>query len=144
MSLDRDQILAWLEQLGDADDKAVLDAARSLHAAIAESESDWDDLLVGEPAGAPEDDAEAESDWDDLLDGEAASAPEDDAESAAPELSADGVSAASLINKILSRSNLFDGTRQELEDFKAEIKEGSFDNGDVPYIRAMARRLGIK
>ena len=122
MSLDREQILVWLEQLGDADDASVLDAARSLHAAIAESESDWDDLLVGEAADAPEDDAEA----------------------AAPEPSADGVSAAALISKILSRSNLFEGTRQELEDFKAEIKEGNFDDGDVPYIRAMARRLGIK
>ena len=123
MSLDREQILAWLDQLGDEDDATALAAARALHAEVAASEVDWDDLLV-----ADEGDEE----------------PETSAESPKVEVDLDNAAVKTLVEKILSRSDLFEGTRQELEEFKSELEAGTFDSGDTEYVQALARRLGVK
>jgi hypothetical protein len=132
MSLDRDQVLVWLNQFGDEDDANVLSAARALNSAVADAGADWDELLVS--GDAENDDIIDEIDEIDEIDAEAA-------ESLPP---ADNSALAALIDKILKRSDLYEGTRQEIEEFKAELESGTLDAGDAKYVQALARRLGLK
>ena len=124
--LDRAELLELLGRLGAPDDASVLVAARELHGKISASGLTWDTLL--------------------RLDAEATGHEQDDR--APEETSAPGerpgggkAEAAFVIERLLARAAISDTLREELVDFKRAIADGSFDEMDAQYVRALAKRL---
>jgi hypothetical protein len=126
--LDRAQLLELLDRLGAPDDADVLAAARALHGKISESGLSWDTLLQldADASGHEQDDS-----------------PHEEASSAVPGERPSGGKAevAFLIERLLARGNISDTLREELVDFKRAIADGSFDDMDAQYVRALAKRL---
>ena len=132
---DRADIVRLLERLGDEDREAVLDAARELHRRVTESGPGWNDLL--------------RTQW-----GASGAAQTGDRDEAAPEErsaagdpgrggEADKAETLRLIGRLMARKDLSDTTREELTEFKRSIAEGSLDEMDSRYVRALAKRLGV-
>jgi hypothetical protein len=126
--LDRAELLELLGRLGAADDASVLAAARELHNKVAESGLTWDALL--------------------RLDAEATGGEQDDSlpEATSPDATgerpvAGKAEVALLIDRLLARTTISDALREELVDFKRAIADGSFDEMDAQYVRALAKRL---
>jgi hypothetical protein len=126
--LDRADLLDLLGQLGAPDDASALAAARALHGKVSEAGLTWDTLL--------------------RLDADASRHEQDDSPPDAT--SADAPSArhsggkaevALLIERLLARASISDALREELVDFKRAIADGSFDEMDAQYVRALAKRL---
>jgi hypothetical protein len=122
--LDRAELLELLGRLGASDDTSVLAAARELHGKISASGVTWDTLL--------------------RLDADATGHEQDD--SPPEETSASGerpgkAEVALLIERLLARAAISDTLREELVDFKRAIADGSFDEMDAQYVRALAKRL---
>ena len=139
---DRDSFIALLDKLGSEDDAEVLATAREIHARMADGGMTWNDLLRPAPGAEPEDDFV--DDWDgetDLGDDEPdegiAALTEGDIEGPASDLKAD----AALIKSLLERKTLSQVTREELEGYRRDIKEGEFTAADSRYLRALADRL---
>jgi hypothetical protein len=126
--LDRAELLELLGRLGAPDDASVLAAARALHGKISESGLTWDRLLQldADATGREQDDS-----------------PPEEASSAAPGERPSGGKAevAFLIERLLARTTISDTLREELVDFKRAIADGSFDETDAQYVRALAKRL---
>ena len=124
--LDRAELLELLGRLGASDDASVLVAARELHGKISASGVTWDTLLRldADATGHEQDDSPAE-------------------ETSAPGGRPGGGKAevALLIERLLARAAISDTLREELVDFKRAIADGSFDEMDAQYVRALAKRL---
>jgi hypothetical protein len=124
--LDRAELLELLGRLGAPDDASVLAAARALHGKISESGLTWDTLL--------------QLDADATDRGQDESPPEET--SASSERPSGGkAEVALLIERLLARTTISDALREELVDFKRAIADGSFDEMDAQYVRALAKRL---
>ncbi len=139
---DRDSFIALLDKLGSEDDAEVLAAAREIRARMADGGMTWNDLLRPAPGTEPEEDFV--DDWDgetDLGDDEPdegiAALTEGDSEGPASDLKSD----AALIRSLLERKTLSQVTREELEGYRGDIKEGNFTQADSRYLRALAARL---
>ena len=131
-NFDRAGMLDLLGRLGVESDEAVLAAARELHRKVGESGLTWDELLQLDPDTS-----------------DASSQPPDGPPDVTPAAGADGPSltggkaeVARLIERLLARSTISDTLREELVDFKRAIAEGTFDDMDAQYVRALAKRLG--
>ncbi len=149
MSIDRDALLKHLEALGDPDDATALAAARAAQAMVEGGGLGWDDVLV------PDNDAVAEFDLDDEdheneLDeadeededaAETAEPADDDDADEAPPADADLAEAQAIIKELLARKNLFEATREELQDYKQDLADGNLHPADVRYLRALKKRL---
>jgi hypothetical protein len=138
-TLKRDEMIALLNRLGGEDDKDVLAAARAAHARITGAGVTWDELLVsnepgGRAAAEPEVEAkaepevEAEAEFEEMPEAPAGKAPSN-AES------------RKLIDKMLAMKGISGSLRDELNSYKADIKEGEFDKADARYLGALAKRL---
>ena len=114
---DRAALIELLDRLGSDDDAAVLEAARALHRKAAESGLSWDDII--------------------RLDDEPA---DEDEEVAAPSPNADEITR--LIDRML-RKGVSDTLREDLTDMKRQLADGSLDQEDRRYVRALAKRLGV-
>jgi hypothetical protein len=115
---DRAALIDLLDRLGSTDDATVLEAARALHRKAAESGLSWDDLLRiedNEPADEVEDVAAAGSNTDETT---------------------------RLIDRLL-RKGVSENTREDLTEMKRQLAEGSLDQEDRRYVRALAKRLGV-
>jgi hypothetical protein len=121
-SLDRTVLIGLLERLGSEDDATVLEAARTLNRTISEAGASWDELIA------------LELDDDELED-----APE--ADTAIPD-SPDGAETLRLIDRLL-RKGVSETLREDLLDMKGKLADGTLDQGDRRYIRAVAKRLGV-
>ena len=126
--LDRAELLELLGRLGASDDASVLVAARELHGKISESGLTWDTLLRLDT---------------DVTDSEQHDSPPEETSSSAPSERPSGGKAevALLIERLLARAAISDALRAELVDFKRAIADGSFDDMDAQYVRALAKRL---
>jgi hypothetical protein len=126
--LDRAELLELLGRLGAPDDASVLAAARELHGKVTESGLTWDTLLRLDP---------------DAIDREQDDRPPVETSSNAPGERPRGGKAevALLIERLLARASISDTLREELVDFKRAIADGSFDEMDAQYVRALAKRL---
>lgn len=139
---DRDSFIALLDRLAQDDDAEVLAAAREIRSRMAEGGMNWDDLLRPAPGAEPEDDFgddwDGETDLGDEDPDEGISALSDDEiDTPAGDLQAD----AALIKSLLERKTLSQVTRDELENYRRDIKEGEFTQADSRYLRALAARL---
>jgi hypothetical protein len=124
--LDRAELLELLGRLGAPDDASVLAAARALHGKISASGLTWDALLRL--------DADATNDEQHDSPHEATSEPDERPSGGKAEV-------ALLIERLLTRASISDTLREELVDFKRAIADGSFDEMDAQYVRALAKRL---
>jgi len=126
--LDRAELLELLGRLGAADDASVLAAARELHGKVSEAGATWDTLLRFDT---------------DVTDSEQDDSPPEDTSSGVPGERPSGGKAevAVLIERLLARTTISDALREELLDFKRAIADGSFDDMDAQYVRALAKRL---
>ncbi len=122
----RAELIESLVGLAEADDPAALAAARKANEIMTGLNSSWDELLVH---GAPEED-EAPTPLT------AEPAPDE-----RPASSEEGRHALKLIESLLSRGNLFEGTREELLGYKEDIAAGEFQADDLRYLKALSRRL---
>src|SRR5262249_53822692 len=123
--LDRASLLELLGRLGADSDEAVLQAAHELNRTVGESGHTWDDLLRasfdasgGEPAEAPV--------------ATASDAPR-----------GGKAEVASLIDRLLARKSISDTLRDDLTEIKGAIADGTFEDMDADYVRALAKRLGV-
>jgi hypothetical protein len=123
--LDRAELLDLLGRLGAADDARVLAAARELHGKVSEAGLTWDTLLRLD-ADVP--DSEQDS-------------PPGETSSDIPSERPSKAEVAALIERLLARTTISDTLREELLDFKRAIADGSFDEMDAQYVRALAKRL---
>jgi hypothetical protein len=135
-SLDRPAIVELLGRLGEENEQTVVQAARELHAKVAQSGLTWDDLLrtESEIGGTDEDHHEVAPD--------AMSDAEPSAGTPGDLSAADKAEAARIIDRLLARKNLSSTLREDLTDLKSTIVDGTFDASDSRYIRALAKRLG--
>src|SRR5262249_46250863 len=114
---------------GAESDETVLQAARELSRKLAETGLSWDDLVrlsfhapgtAAEPAEAP---AQATA-----------------AGGAAP----GGQAAAGRVAEgLLARQTLSAPLRHALAEIKRSMADGTFDEMDAQYVRALAKRLGV-
>jgi hypothetical protein len=127
--LDRAELLDLLGRLGAEDDATVLAAARELHGKLRESGLTWDELLQfdADRSDAGGDDGTRDAASATRTAGEAAGSKAD---------------VARLIERLLARPSISDTLREELVDFKRAIAEGTFEDMDAQYVRALAKRLG--
>ena len=116
---DRAALIELLDRLGSDDDAAVLEAARALHRKAAESGLSWDDIIRLDDEPADED---------------------EEAAAAAPSPDADEITR--LIDRML-RKGVSDTLREDLTDMKRQLADGSLDQEDRRYVRALAKRLGV-
>jgi hypothetical protein len=139
-SLDRPSIVELLGRLGEENEQTVVQAARELHAKVAESGLTWDNLLRPEAEFAGADAERQDVSPDVPLD--ATSEGDQPAETAGEPSVADKAEAARLIERLLARKNLSGNLREDLADLKSTIVDGTFDATDSRYIRALVKRLG--
>jgi len=128
-ALQRDTLIDLLGKLGCERDEDALAAARALHSRISDSGARWQDLLV---ARMPVDDDVANNEDK-----------EDDASSAGPvpKLDVNEAETRALIEKLLAREGNSDDFRQELEEYKSDLANGTFEPGDHRYVHALYARL---
>jgi hypothetical protein len=126
--LDRAELLELLGRLGATDDADVLAAARTLHGKVSEAGLSWDTLLRLDADGRGHEQHDS---------------PHEETSSDAPGKRPSGGNAevALLIERLLARAAISDTLREELVDFKRAIADGSFDEMDARYVRALAKRL---
>ena len=110
----------------EVDDVAALAAARKTSESVASLNSTWDELLI--PAEPEEDEAAGPIAAEHVPDEQPASSEENG-------------QALKLIESLLARKNLFEGTRQELRDYKEDIAAGEFHTDDLRYLKSLSRRL---
>jgi hypothetical protein len=121
-SLDRTALIELLDRLGSDDDATVLEAAKALHRMAAETGLSWDDIIQLDN----DDDASPEA-TDDI--GPMAARP-------------DAADTLRLIDRLL-RKGVSDALREDLLEMKRQLGEGSLDEDDRRYVRAVAKRLGV-
>jgi hypothetical protein len=117
-NVDRAALIDLLDRLGSDDDATVLEAARALHRKAAESGQSWDDLIRLDAA----DDEPAADD--------------------VPVASPDADETTRLIDRLL-RKGVSDDLRGDLTEMKRQLADGSLDQEDRRYVRALAKRLGV-
>jgi hypothetical protein len=125
--LDRAALIELLGRLGADSDETALQAARELSQTVSESGLTWDELLrtsfgAGGAEAAPTDVPVA-------------------AESNAPR--GGKAEVAQLIDRLLARKSLSDTLRDDLTELKGAIADGTFEDMDADYIRALAKRMGV-
>jgi hypothetical protein len=121
--LDRAALIDLLDRLGSDDDATVLEAARALHRQATESGLSWDNLIR----------------LDANDDNEPAA---DEVEEAVAALSADAAETTRLIDRLL-RKGVSESTREDLTEMKRQLADGTLDEDDRRYVRALAKRLGV-
>jgi hypothetical protein len=119
--VERAALVELLNRLGSEDDATILEAARALHRKAAESGLSWDDLIRPDRA-----------------DGETTADDGQEAAFASP----DAAETTRLIDRLL-RKGVSDDLREDLTDMKRQLGDGSLDQEDRRYVRALAKRLGV-
>jgi hypothetical protein len=126
--LDRDALLSALAGLNSDNDEAVASAGKRASALLADAGLGWNDVVAGVDALA-------------LLGNGAAAAMPRDADTATIDRAETTTDALALIERLLKRDSLYEGTRDELVAYRDDIAAGTFDKGDLTYLNALYARL---
>jgi hypothetical protein len=136
---DRAALIELLGRLGAENDETVLQAGRELHRKMLESGATWDDLIRAEPFAV-----EMQTEAEPAGEPPARKPSGDRPRAPAPERPApDRAETTRLIERLLARKELSANLRQELNEMKRALAEGSLDVMDSRYVRALAKRLGV-
>lgn len=127
VELDRAGLVAALAKLSDPDDDAAVAAARDAAGIVADAGLDWADLIV------PQDALTALT--------ESAEVPVESDAAAEIDEAATNEDAIVLIDRLLDRKNLYEGTREELLAYKQDIADGTFEPDDLAYLNALYARI---
>jgi hypothetical protein len=127
--LDRAALIELLARLGAESDETVLQTARELSRTVGDSGHTWNDLLRTSFGAAETDAAPAEA-------GVTAGS-----ESRVPR--GGKAEVAQMIDRLLTRKAISDTLRADLTELKGAIADGTFEDMDADYVRALAKRLGI-
>ena len=126
--LDRAELLAVLAKLADADDSVAAEAGRSAVTLITEANLDWSDIILPADAlTALADDTEQTDTVGDI--------------GATVARAGNNTEALALIEQLLKRKTLYEGTRDELQAYKDDIANGEFENSDLAYLNALQARI---
>jgi hypothetical protein len=139
-NLDRPDIIELLGRLGAENDATVLEAARELHRKVTASGASWDELLRQQGDAASDGGA---GEAQEQQPPEAAASDAKPVAKEGPVSSPDKAEAARIIDRLLARKNLSSNLREDLAEFKRTLSDGSFDEVDSRYVRALAKRLGV-
>jgi len=118
----------------------VLASARAIRQQMSEAEVNWDLLLVQ----APGDEDEHHDDYDDDNDDDDDHDEEDEADAHAAGLDRAAGSTKddlAMIEDLLGKYEISDATKEELEEYKADIEEGDFSEADHKYLQALYQRV---
>jgi hypothetical protein len=149
-NLERDDFINLLGQLNSDDDAEILGAVRDLNAKMTVAGMTWDDLLISQGDTAEvtlsedEDTAIDQGIEDSAIDQEDEESDIDQEDKGSDNLEPlsddEKEEAGSLISAIggMEISNM---TKQELEEYAADIKSGDFEKMDLRYLRALKSRL---
>jgi hypothetical protein len=149
-NLERDDFINLLGQLNSDDDAEILGAVRDLNAKMTVAGMTWDDLLISQGDTAEvtlsedEDFAIDQGIEDSAIDQEDEESDIDQEDKGSDNLEPlsddEKEEAGSLISAIggMEISNM---TKQELEEYAADIKSGDFEKMDLRYLRALKSRL---
>ena len=153
--LDRNQIIELLNDLGKEQDEDVLSAAKSLNNRVTKSGLSWDDLLVTDQSEVEEETQDGEVvDSVEGLNNETnkgCEVPDDPKEqieessqpepSDSAEISVDETQTLTLIKELLAADRFSSDLHEELEEYKTEIADGTFNPRDHQYIHHLYARL---
>ena len=126
-TLDREELLALMSQLSDDDDSKVAAAGRAAAAMLDGAGLGWGDIILPDAA------LSAASATD------ATRPPSPPADLAAA--ATNSAEALVLIEQLLARDSLYEGTRSELVAYRDDIAAGEFDDGDLAYLNALYGRV---
>jgi hypothetical protein len=149
-NLERDDFINLLGQLNSDDDAEILGAVRDLNAKMTVAGMTWDDLLISQGDTAEvtlsEDEDSAidqgieDSDID-QEDEESDIDQEDKGSDNLEPLSDDEKEEAGSLISAIGGMEISNMTKQELEEYAADIKSGDFEKMDLRYLRALKSRL---
>jgi hypothetical protein len=149
-NLERDDFINLLGQLNSDDDAEILGAVRDLNAKMTVAGMTWDDLLISQGDTAEvtlsEDEDSAidqgiEDSAIDQEDEESAIDQEDKGSDNLEPLSDDEKEEAGSLISAIGGMEISNMTKQELEEYAADIKSGDFEKMDLRYLRALKSRL---
>jgi hypothetical protein len=134
--LDRENIIRLLNQLGSDNDEEVITSARALHAQVTGANADWNDLLVGE-----EEPEKIEVEVEEEEEPEETDQEEKNTDSNKGAKTISDTDALKIIDKLLSKEDISEYLKEELEDYKEDISEGEFEASDRSYLVSLNKRL---
>jgi hypothetical protein len=158
-NLERDDFINLLGQLNSDDDAEILGAVRDLNAKMTVAGMTWDDLLISqgdtaevtlsededfaidqgiEDSAIDQEDEESDIDQEDE---ESDIDQEDKGSDNLEPLSDDEKEEAGSLISAIGGMEISNMTKQELEEYAADIKSGDFEKMDLRYLRALKSRL---
>ena len=133
--LERDDFLVLLEKLKSEDDKEILSAARDINAKMTVAAVSWDDLLISQDE--PIENTDASHDNDHGTQNDENEHTDDNFETLNDDESQEAIS----LIKTIENMKVSETTKQELSEYKDDLKEGEFEKMDLRYLRALKARL---
>ena len=133
--LERDDFLVLLEKLKSEDDKEILSAARDINAKMTVAGVSWNDLLISQDEAIENIDASHDNDHGNQNDENEHT--DDNFEALNDEESQEAIS----LIKTIENMKVSETTKQELSEYKDDLKEGEFEKMDLRYLRALKARL---
>ena len=133
--LERDDFLVLLEKLKSEDDKEILSAARDINAKMTVAGVSWDDLLISQDEAIENIDSSHDNDHGNQNDENEHT--DDNFETLNDEESQEAIS----LIKTIENMKVSETTKQELSEYKDDLKEGEFEKMDLRYLRALKARL---
>lgn len=137
--LNRNELVELLGALGGDKDEDVLSAAREIHSKVTDAGADWNELLApetNEPAEHAEPASVAAND-----EPPSGAANDEPAAASGSAQSPDDAESLKLIEQLLQKPGVSDSLREELEDYRADIAEGDFEEMDRKYLRSLFERM---
>ena len=135
--LERGDFLALLEKLKSEEDDEVLGVVRDINAKMTVAGVSWDDLLISQDV-TQEDSADDDKDEDGQESGRE-NVSDDNFE---PLNDEERQEAESLINAIKGMK-VSEATKQEINEYRDDLREGEFEQMDLRYLRALKARLSV-
>jgi len=135
--LERGDFLALLEKLKSEEDDEVLGVVRDINAKMTVAGVSWDDLLISQDE-TQEDSADDDKDEDGQESGRE-NVSDDNFE---PLNDEERQEAENLINAIKGMK-VSKATKQEIDEYRDDLREGEFEQMDLRYLRALKARLSV-
>jgi hypothetical protein len=135
--LERGDFLALLEKLKSEEDDEVLGVVRDINAKMTVAGVSWDDLLISQDE-TQEDSADDDKDEDGQESGRE-NVSDDNFE---PLNDEERQEAENLISAIKGMK-VSKATKQEIDEYRDDLREGEFEQMDLRYLRALKARLSV-